>query len=238
MATGEKRFSSKGRKVQRFDDSPVPPGSWPLKLRADKAEIRKSDKSGMSYLNVPFEAVGSGDGGRDKWIFHMFHLSLKPGKDGKVMAERQDGLVAYAIGLGADFDFQQVTVKDAEGNKVSAIDAMSALKWIKNRDGEEVKAQTKIEKGRDGYGDRARISYFEEAEGAGSSGPDADEDDEESDEELEAEADETEEADADEADESDEADETDEVDEDEEEVEVKKPSKKAPPPQVKKKFKK
>lgn len=176
MAVGEKSFSSKGKKVERFDDSPCPPGGWPLKLRGDKAEIRKGNDSGLPYINVPFEAVGSGEGGRDKWVFHMFHLSLKPGKDGKVMAERQDGLVALAKAFGEDFDLPTATVTDAQGNKVTVISAMPALKYLQNHDGETVNGQTKIEKGKGEYGDRARISYFEEAEASSSpdeeAGPD------------------------------------------------------------------
>jgi hypothetical protein len=170
MATGERKFSTAGREVKKYNFKPLTPGDWDLKVDASQAAIGKKNEPGkFPYINgIRFEALDSADeGGKNKLVFHMLFTSLKPGKDGSAMVDRQDQVVALAKALGEDSpDLPIITMPDENGVKQDVIEPKALLAWLKSHNGKIIKAHTKIQKGDGTYEPRSVVAYFIEAEGA------------------------------------------------------------------------
>ena len=214
MAKGEKRFSTRGREARKFDSTPPPPGEYDMKLRGSEAKVGKKNEPGsFPYVSLPIELLGTGqDGGKNRVIFHMFFCSLKPGKDGSLMAERADQLVGLSKAAGTDIDVGTLTLRDADGNPQDCLNPADLVKWLKENDGITIRGKTRIQAGDEkrGYGPKGVVSYFIESEDR-----DADADEEDEDEELEDEDESDDDADED----DDSGDEEDDEDEDEDESE-------------------
>ncbi len=178
MATGERRFSAKDREVHKVVRRLIVPGEYDAKLLSDRAEMRRADRpDAMPRISIAFEILETeGDSGRNVIVYHDLHTSLKPGKDGKIMADRGNGVVALAKAMGREAleaaDFGMVTI-----NNQACINYKEILQWVKNRHGELVRCRVKHEKQQDG--DKAnRIDYFEEKVGGDDEvSADAEEDD-------------------------------------------------------------
>jgi hypothetical protein len=164
MAQGEKTFSSDGRDVSRFDRSPLRAGEWTGKFHSSKAEIgKKNDPGAIPYVkNVYFEALDSAteEGGSNKRVYQMFFLMLTPGKDGKLMPERQGQIIDLAQAVGVRFDGGVVTTKNSQGQTVEYLNPKDVVKYLQSLDGELVKFRSKIKKGTGGYDDSATVDYF------------------------------------------------------------------------------
>jgi hypothetical protein len=211
MAVKGESFSTKGKQAKKMTRRLCPIGSYDLKLRTDKAEVKKSEASGRSRVSVAFEALKSDpDGGKNFFVYHDFHLGLTPGKDGTPMVERANQLVGFARASGTDFNVPTVNVtvtpdpKDPDTQITErALNAQEVLKILKGLDGTIVKGQVKHEQrqGANQLDDEgkpikdARIAYFEES---AESEEEDEEDDEEGDEDEDEETDEDEDADEDE----------------------------------------
>ena len=164
MATGERRFTTEDRKVEKFQNQLLPNKDWDGRVLATKAEIRYGEDSGLPYINVPFEAVGSAlkEGGNNRWVYHRFFLGLNPGKDGKVNVDRPNGLTAFAksIGVKMDLGANSIITLDTKNGPVDAIDPQAVKRWLQDQDGAQFRFRTKVEKGQDGYPDKNVVSYF------------------------------------------------------------------------------
>ncbi len=144
MAKGEKTFSTKGQEVKRFQSNPLPTGEYDLKILGHKAEVKTSTNSKMPRVYCPLEAMNTGDnGGKNRWVFHNFFLSLKPGTDGVIMPNRGGQIVDFAAVLGQDMDFPVVEKPDAEGNLVEVLEPRAVLKLVKALDGMLVRGHVK-----------------------------------------------------------------------------------------------
>jgi hypothetical protein len=179
MPVGEKKWSSGGKKVVRFDKTPLPAGDYDLKLNAEKVDLKKGKEPGkVPYVNVPFEALGTAttEDGKNKYVFHRLMLFTQPGKDGKAMVERQGGVLELAQSLGQEVDFNLQTVPyqkyDDKGNpegqmvKVPILNPQEVLAWVKSLDGVVTKATVKIKKQKN-WDDSNEIVYFHPAEESG-----------------------------------------------------------------------
>lgn len=210
MAKADKSFSSEGKEVKKFTNDPCPIGTYDLKAKFDRAEIKQAESKRVR-VTCAFEALKSGkDGGKNYWVFHDFHLGLAPGKDGVQMPMRGNGLVAFAQSIDKPIkkcpmvDLTAIPdPKNAPDKTVTeeALDAKWVLNYLKGLDGSIVKAVVKHETGTDNV-KRAKVSYFETAEASG-----------EDDEEIETEEDEDEDEEGEESD--DEGDDDEDTDEDE-----------------------
>lgn len=177
MATGEIKWSSQGKKIERFERTPLPKGDYDLKFNANDITQEKGEKPGqVPYINVPLEVLGTatGDNGKNRKIFTRFFLHLAPGKDGKNMLERQGGLLDLARALGEELTFTGIQVPyqkyDAEGNRVGEmtripiVDPAQALKWLKAHDGAVARAHVKVERPQNGFDAKNAVEYFIAAE--------------------------------------------------------------------------
>lgn len=185
MATGEQKWSAKGKKVAKFVNKVFPKGDYELRINAALVEqkISKDKPGSVPYINVPFTMLGTADseGGKDYKLFHMLFLHLEPSaKDGKVMVERQGGVLDLAQAFGETPEFGQRVVpyqkRDAKGNaegpmtKMAILDPKQVLDWVKSHDGATVTAAVKIEKDT-GYGEKNKIDYFHPSADASEDGP-------------------------------------------------------------------
>lgn len=172
MAVGEIRWSSAGKKVERFERTPLPNNDYDLKLNAAEVTQEKGDKPGqVPYINVPFQALGTatGDSGKDRKVLHRLFLHLSPGKDGKVMLERPGGALDLAKAFGEDVSFSGIEVPyqkyDKSGNRVGEMTRIAianpaeVLKWVKAHDGAVARAHVKIERS-EGYDPKNVVEYF------------------------------------------------------------------------------
>src|SRR4051812_1539376 len=95
MAKGEKTFDTSAQKITKFNNKPCPTGTYDLKLKGDRVQIKTAD-SGRVRVSVALEALKSNPDGKNYWVWNDFHLGLTPGKDGVMMPNRQNGISAYA----------------------------------------------------------------------------------------------------------------------------------------------
>lgn len=237
MATGEKRFSVRGVKVTKYDNSPFPAGKYKLVVGPGWEVKAPGDgsKSGLQYVNGYFLVPGVKEGRR---LYHMFFVDLTEGSDGATMVTRGGGLVEFAQGMGLDdIPVGIITLKrssgDRKGEDASCLNPKSIATWLNGLEGTEVEAQVKVQKGTGGYADKNVVEFFIESEGASEDEDDAGIDDEEGDELDEADEDEADESE--EVDEENDADDDDDIDEEEEKpAPKKKVMKKAAPAPAKK----
>ena len=156
MAKGETRYSSAGKPVHRFINTPIPAGPYPMELLGDGLETKKSADAGpdaIPYINSRFAAHGTeGDkaGAKPRLVFHKFFIGLKPGSDGIVMPERGGGIVEYCRSFGEEADFALKTItletplEDGTG-KIDYFDPDEVLEYLKNKVGEVKNAHVVIE---------------------------------------------------------------------------------------------
>lgn len=167
--TGERTFSTAGRKVTDSKPTLIPAGTYTLAVDASAADVGKADRpDAIPYVNVRFTALGTAtkEGGKDRKLFHRLLLSLKPGKDGIMNMDRASGLTALAKALnteveGVEIVSQQVT--NAEGNEVTIeyLNPRQVVEWVKSFDGTQVKGRVKVQKGTKEYpDDKNEIAAF------------------------------------------------------------------------------
>lgn len=241
MAKGEKTFSTSGQQIKKFDRKPCPPGKYDLKLMSGRAEIKKAE-SGRVRVSVAFEALKSNKDGKNYWVFNDFHLGLKPGKDGVIMANRGNGISAFcqAAGKKMNAPIVEVTVTPDPKNdpdttvQEEALSAKYVLDFLKGLDGVIVSGEVKHERRQSGEVGPdgkpvvdARIGAFEVK---AAEADEEDEDEEENDEDEDTDEDES---DDDEDSDDEDSEDADDDDDDEDEEPAKKPAK-----NVKKKGKK
>lgn len=176
MATGEKKFSTSGREVVKFQNTPIAVGDYELKLIADTVKIGKRPEPGkFPYVQIAFEALDTAaeEGQKNRRVYHMFFLSTKPAKNGMIMVDRADQVVGFCKGLGEEAAFPMVPMLGEDKREYDVIHPKAIEKFLKERDGVIVKAHIKIRKDKE-YGDKNVIDYFEEVAVGSSSGPDDD----------------------------------------------------------------
>lgn len=160
MATGEKTWSSQGKTPAKFESKPIPAGEYDLKINGDWVSKVAEGEGKVPYLSGSFTALGSGqNGGKDRKVFHMLFLSLKPGSDGVTMPERGNGILGLVRGLGTNINPPVVTMQGQE-----LLSPNHIKQWLKANDGAVVRASVKIEKDTGGYPDKNRIEFFVESE--------------------------------------------------------------------------
>lgn len=169
--TGEKSWSTNGKQATKFTFEPAPSKDWEAYVLGSTAEVKKKQEPGsIPYVNVAFELEGSAmtEGGKNRRIYKMFFLSLKPGKDGNISPARQDGILGLARAYGEEADFPIIEMNDKDGNMVELLDPRAVVQWLKDHDMQALKLHSKVVsvKGQDGKatGDRrAEVDYFIEA---------------------------------------------------------------------------
>ncbi len=210
-ATGEKKWSAKGKEVTKMSFEPLPKGDYEFRVDAGLIEQRVAkDKPGsVPYISIALPALGTAqNGGKDRRVYHRLFLHTVPSeKDGKAMVERQGGVLDLAKALGVEPEFSQISVPyqkyDAKGNKQGGMTKMSILKpsevveWLKSFDGTVIKGHVKVDRGNKEYGPKNEVDYFIPSEET-----DEDEGDEFEQEDEETEEEETEEEASDEEDET------------------------------------
>lgn len=162
MTTGESNFVVSGRKVQRYDNTPIPAGKYELKLLATEAKVDKKPEPGkLPYISVPFEVLGTGkDGGKNRRYYHNFFLKTDPEKNGRAMVDWAGGITDFAQAAGIEAIPAATTeTTDTEGQTVTLLSPTDVLNFIKTLDGAVVNAQLKIEIQKDGK-KRSRVAHF------------------------------------------------------------------------------
>lgn len=161
-AAGEKTWSSSGKNPVKFEFEPLPSKDWEGVIRTAKAEIQAGQEPGsLPYVKFGIEAEGSAmkEGGKNRYIFPMLWLSLKPGKDGNVSPERANNIVGLARALGEETpEFPVITKTNKTGETEELLDPRAVLEWIKSKDGMTVKFHSKIETYKDKR--NAVVDYF------------------------------------------------------------------------------
>jgi hypothetical protein len=173
MAVGQRTFESRDVVVKKFSSEPFPAGEYDLKLETEAASVGKKDEPGkFPYVNIRWRALGtaSQEGGKDRLLFHMLFTSLKPMKNGGLMVENANQIVAMARAMGQEIGDAGIGLKsqkDENGQMQDYLDPQAVLQWVKNNDGVVVKAKVKVTKSKE-YGDKNEIDFFEPAEAAAS----------------------------------------------------------------------
>lgn len=232
MATGEKKWSTKGKQAKKMSFEPFPAGTYGLKLRGGTVDIKRGAKpESLPYVNAQMEALGTAqqEGGKNRVLFVRFFTSLKPSdKDGVVMPERSGQILEYAKALGEEASFNVVNVSAGELGSVPCLSAQEIKAWLQAHDGQTVQGKVKVRKGTKEYpNDQNELDYFVEAEPASEDEEDEEEPDEDEDEKDDA-AEDIEAAGDDDDDEG--SDEDEEDDDDDEPTPAPKPAKKSAPP--------
>lgn len=187
MAKGETRFSSEGRKIHKFENQPIPAGDYGLTLLG-KMEIKKSQEKGpdaIPYVSVRFAADGTAakEGGKDRLAFHQFYLSLKPGKDGIVMADRSGQIVEFYRAHGEELDVPTITKTLEDGSKVDYLDPEAIIEQLEEWTDTTTDAHLAVEPAKDrtnqliaGAPGRNRIANFKVSDGEKEENTDEDKD--------------------------------------------------------------
>ena len=165
--TGERTFSTAGRTVVAPTFKPITPGTYTLKVGSDAAVAKADKPDAVPYINLSFEVEGTAasEGGKNMRVFHRLFIGLKPGKDGVLNMDRENGLTAMAQSLNTEVEGVEVIEReanDADGNsvKLEYLNPKQLTEWIKGFAGTEVKARIKTEKGTGGYADKSVIQKF------------------------------------------------------------------------------
>lgn len=165
---GETTFTTEGRKTAGgFNNEPFAVGDYQLKIMGNKAEVRcKTEPGSIPYVNVPFAAIGTGgEGGRDRWVYHMLSLNLSVGKNGQIQVDRADQLtgLAAAMGTTANLPTRTIQAKDktsGDMREIQILDGQALVTWLRENDGVVVNGHVRIEKGTGGYSDKNKIARF------------------------------------------------------------------------------
>lgn len=239
MAKGEKNFSSEGKKVVKFENTPPPIADYDFKFRASKVAVAKAEgPNKVPYINgSTFELLNTAnkEGGKNRTLRARFFLRTDPNEVGGPSAVlRGDGLVAFSKSVGVKFDLPVIPAKreDKDHNVVDCeiLSPQRVAEWLKGLDGAVGKLHSKVEPdNRNPNVKWGAVDYFIEAEVEA----DEEEDDEDEDTTEDSDEDESDESDEDESDED-----SDDEDEDEDEDEKPKKSKVIPLGKKKKKSKK
>lgn len=176
---GEKVFSTKGRKTQRFSFTPLPAGEYNFKIRGNTAAIGcKPEPGSIPYVKVQLEAENTGtdeSGGRNKLVFHMLFLNTTPMGNGFVLTDKGGQIVDLVHAAGEEPDFPildhqaKVKVGGTKDNPeydmadVEILDPQAVKQWILDHDGLVVKGRSKMRK-RDDGSQEAVIDFFIPAE--------------------------------------------------------------------------
>lgn len=166
-ATGERTFSTTGRTIAIRKFPLIPPGNYTGPLLSE-IEVGRADRPDAApYVNLAFAVNGTAasEGGKPQRVYHMLFLGLKPGKDGVVNMDRENGLTALAQALGTQVEGVEIVEQeatDAEGNpvKVEYLNSRQVVEWLKSFVGVEVAFRIKTEKGTGGYEDKSKIAKF------------------------------------------------------------------------------
>jgi hypothetical protein len=167
MTTGERTFSTAGRTVVAQTSTPITPGKYKLRIGSD-CEIKKADKPDATpYVAVRLEVLGtaSTEGGKNRSVYHNLFLMLKPGKDGVINMDRENGLTSLAHALGTQVEGVEIveqSATNANGESVTLeyLNPRQVVAWLKEFAGTEVSGRIKTEKGTGGYADKSVVSKF------------------------------------------------------------------------------
>lgn len=166
---GERKFTTAGREVAKPERTPPPPGDYVGKLMGTKAEVRQgTEQDSLPYVTVPAELLDSApkEGAKNRWQYINFWLSLLPSpKDGKINADRSNGLTAFGKSIGETIDLGDDSVMDfttRAGKVVPIINPHKLVKYLREKDGVTFKMRVKLEK--DKQGERSTVDRFIEAE--------------------------------------------------------------------------
>jgi len=161
MAKGEARYSSAGKAVHRFDNTPLPRGDYDLNLSEEGLEVKKSEEKGpdaIPYINTRFRAIGTAakEGAKDRLVFHKFFLSMKPGADGIIMPERGGGIVEFCRSFGEEADFAVLKLKKSDSSTEDYFDPEEVMEYLKSKVDEPRKAHVSIEAQKDREGNTVK----------------------------------------------------------------------------------
>lgn len=174
MATGEKKFTTAGREVKKFEKPPpLKPGVYKYKVQGDSVVVKSGQDSGVQYVTVALELLDTADEkfNFNRKLFCDFYLSTTPGKDGVPNTDRQNGIVAFARSVGQEMtDIDCVDVHDQKkGKDIEILNPLEVKKWIATLDGVEGQAKVKPETYTNKSGEKdyaLKIDYFVEGKGA------------------------------------------------------------------------
>lgn len=156
-ATGERKWNSTSVQAKGFKErTPLPAKTWEFIMKTTRAEIRKKDQYSAPYINFYMEAEGSAEEGSDKnrGVYHMLFL-------GSNMLDRTDGLKGLLLATGRELeDLPLMEGTDADQKSFDYADPQEVLAWLKQLDGERIKAKTKIDTS--GQSPSARVVFFVE----------------------------------------------------------------------------
>lgn len=182
MATGERNFSTEGHKTVKFENKPLTPGEYDVRLDLSKSEVKAPKEPGkFPYINYALRVLGTAtkEGGKDRLVFGMLFVSMKKyGESGFQLFTKGDQLVGLTRALGEQYNGPIIQMKDADGVATDVIAPKALLAWLKNFDGTTLRAKIKTQKGTGGYEDKSVVDHFIEAEAADEGGdePEVDED--------------------------------------------------------------
>lgn len=155
MAAGESKFSSRGVAIKRFENTPIPKGTYEFELLSDGMEVKVSlenPENSIPRIGCRFAAHGTAkeEGGKNRLYFHDFFLSTKPGKDSTMMPARGGQLIEFARAQGDeldDIDLEEKTITNADGQEetVKYLSPGQVMEYLESKVGGMLEGKLNIE---------------------------------------------------------------------------------------------
>lgn len=172
MTTGERTFTSEGRKVVPPKQQLIPNGNYVLELQSAMDIGKGKQYDSVPYLNISFEVEGTAakEGAKNRKTFHMLRLGVTEGADGTANVDRIDGAVALATAMGTAFSGIEIvsqTVINPETQESKTIEYLNPQQmrdWLSQFKGTKVKGRIGTRAGQGDYGPKNEIKSFSKME--------------------------------------------------------------------------
>ncbi len=173
MASGVTKFSTEGRTVVKVEFSPPPQKDWEARLQTEHIKVAVANGAGkLPYVQTRIELLDSAtrEGGKNFLLFHNFFLDLTPSpKDGVVMVDRQNGIVAFSKAIATALSDVEVITKPkmldtGETIQAEMLNPNQVMTWLKQFDGMVFKLHSKIDPANGNYAAKGVVDYFIESD--------------------------------------------------------------------------
>ncbi len=170
--TGERTFTSEGRKVVPPKQQLIPNGEYPMELQGTVDIAKGKSYNSVPYLNISFEVEGTAakEGAKNRKAFHMLKLGITEGADGVSNVDRIDGAVALATALGTAFEGIEIVEQSVTNPETGEVEKLEYLNpqqmrdWLKTFAGSKIKGRIGTRPGQGEYGPKNEIKSFRKAE--------------------------------------------------------------------------
>ncbi|UOF79709.1 hypothetical protein [Caudoviricetes sp.] len=170
--TGERTFSTGSRDVIKPKQTLIPNGPYNATLDSGMSVGQSKERwDAVPYVNVSFSVDGTAtkEGGKNRKVFGRLLLGLKPGKDGVLNVDRENGVTALSKALDTSFEGIEIverTVTNPETQeevKLEYLNPLQVVEALKAFEGATLGLRIGTSPEKDGYGPKNEIKAFTKA---------------------------------------------------------------------------